>query len=122
MPPNTRAEQIGHHLRELREDRDLTLETLAARSGVAWRTIQGWEKGDREPQRLKLEKVAETLGVKVEDILYMRGGQNDPVRAAVDLELTINSMSRKLDRLVRKVSLLENRVDALERTKTPTHA
>jgi len=60
---------IGRNVRELRERRVYSREQLAEVSGVSAQSIKWLELGGtRRPQRHTIEKLAEVLGVAVEDL------------------------------------------------------
>lgn len=44
-----------------RDRAKLTLEQLAAKVGVSFQTIQRWEKGERKPERISAQRLAEVL-------------------------------------------------------------
>ena len=54
---------LGRDIRSIREDRCLTLETVAERSGLHHTTIQKIESGGREPRAKTLMLLAKGLGV-----------------------------------------------------------
>ncbi len=57
--------------RPLRKAARHTKEAMAAALGVTVRTIDAWEKAERNPRGRTLYQIAEFLGVSVED-LYER--------------------------------------------------
>jgi transcriptional regulator with XRE-family HTH domain len=54
---------FGQKLRELRERKDFTRESLATASGVPFGTIHGYEMGRRAPSLAVTLKLAKALGV-----------------------------------------------------------
>ena len=57
-------------LKRLRTEQGMTLRKLAELSGVPHRTIHCWElRGAEHAVAGKLKKVADALGVKVDDLL-----------------------------------------------------
>ena len=54
---------LGERIREARLKKGLTQEQLAEKIGVAKSTLTGYEKGNREPDVLKLQKLIDCLGV-----------------------------------------------------------
>jgi transcriptional regulator with XRE-family HTH domain len=56
-------------LRRIRAEKGLTMDTLEERTGVSKRTISEIERGMRTPQTLTLAKLANALGVKLDDLL-----------------------------------------------------
>ena len=55
-------------IKKARTEKGLTQKALADLSGVPYRSIQDWETGRRNPKDSSLQKIAEVLGVKVEDL------------------------------------------------------
>ena len=62
-------------IREWRTERGLTQLELANRAGVTPSTVYGWESGKYEPKGRQLRKIAEVLGVHMEDIDLDDGSQ-----------------------------------------------
>ena len=62
----------GTRLRELRQERALSLRELGDRTGVAFDTIHKLELGIREAQPRTIRKLAEALGVEPKEL--MKGG------------------------------------------------
>jgi transcriptional regulator with XRE-family HTH domain len=60
---------LGHKLRVLRAERELTLREAASRTGVAKETISDIERGTRHPHDVTLSKLAKGYGVPVEGLL-----------------------------------------------------
>ncbi len=56
-------------LRRIRAEKGLTMDALEERTGVSKRTISEIERGMRTPQTLTLAKLANALGVKLDDLL-----------------------------------------------------
>jgi transcriptional regulator with XRE-family HTH domain len=68
--------QLGDRLRELRRARALSLESLAATSGVSRSMISDVERGVRSPTVLVLARLATALGTTVSRLL----GEDQPAR------------------------------------------
>jgi transcriptional regulator with XRE-family HTH domain len=64
-----RTNSSGHQLRRLRRLKSLTQAQLGARVGVAWQTVQKWERGDRRLLMHWLPKLARALDCPIEDFL-----------------------------------------------------
>jgi len=60
---------LGGRLRELRKAKKLTLETLAEKSGVGEKYLGGIERGTENPTITTLEKVADALSVKLQQLV-----------------------------------------------------
>lgn len=56
-------------LRELREEKNLTVEELAEKSGVSKRTIFSWEAAERTPISEDVLKIADSLEVKIHSLI-----------------------------------------------------
>ncbi len=56
-------------LRRIRAEKGLTMDALEERTGVSKRTISEIERGMRTPQTLTLAKLANALGVELDDLL-----------------------------------------------------
>ncbi len=57
-------------IRQLREERGWTQETLARRLGVGQAAVSAWERGERLPRRRSILRLAELFGVSVEAIAF----------------------------------------------------
>ncbi|HEF4754615.1 helix-turn-helix domain-containing protein [Burkholderia multivorans] len=72
---------IHKRIKELREQKGLSMEDLAERVGVKWQSVQQWEKGRSAPTRGRLPKVAAALGTTSEFLLY--GLNGDPNKLGI---------------------------------------
>lgn len=70
--------QQGMRLAELRKDAGLSQYELARYVGVPQANIAFWERSEKPPRSEVLPKMAEALGVTVEDLLIV--GDEKPVR------------------------------------------
>lgn len=62
---------MGYKIRELREEKRMTQEELAEKSGVSRVTISGLENGtDRATTTKTLQSIARALGVSVDQIFF----------------------------------------------------
>ncbi|ARF62916.1 transcriptional regulator [Streptomyces violaceoruber] len=72
-PPPDRAlarrQQIGRHLRELREDRGLTQIQLGERAGMDHKTVHRIEYAMSDPSLSMLLRLAAALGVPLADLV-----------------------------------------------------
>jgi transcriptional regulator with XRE-family HTH domain len=64
----------GEKLRDLREERFLSHRELAQRAGVSPTTVLNLERGQAEPQRRTVRKIAAALGVEPTELV--KGGGN----------------------------------------------
>ena len=65
---NDLRKAVGQRLRELRESRNLTLESLAEKVGIAYNTIGSYERGERFPKPINLQKLLDFYGVTFEEL------------------------------------------------------
>ena len=61
-PPNS----IGIRLRAAREECRLTLQAVAEKTGFAWTSVRGWERGESLPSLAKAAKLATLYGVTLD--------------------------------------------------------
>lgn len=61
-------------LKEIREERKMSRETLAEQVGVSARVVGRWETGERVPDMEKQEKIASCLGVSAEELEWKKKG------------------------------------------------
>jgi phage repressor protein C with HTH and peptisase S24 domain len=74
---------IHQRIYKARTDLGLSMEDLADKLGVAWQTVQQWEKEDgTAPKRKRLEAVAAALGKTVE---YLLNGDEESDYAVIPL-------------------------------------
>jgi transcriptional regulator with XRE-family HTH domain len=62
------SEPLGLALQRIRQTRGLTVEELAAESGVAARTIRDAEQGESTPRSDTIAKLAKPLGLTFEEV------------------------------------------------------
>ena len=62
------SERVGLELRRIREEKWLTVEELAEKSGVSITTIRVAERGPREPSDDTVAKLARPLGLTFEEV------------------------------------------------------
>ena len=62
------TERVGLELRRIREEKGLTVEELAEKSGVSVTTIRVAERGPREPSDDTVAKIARPLGLTFEEV------------------------------------------------------
>jgi transcriptional regulator with XRE-family HTH domain len=83
-------ETIGQRIKEEREKRGLSQETLAAKLGLAANTISRWETATYKPRVHELDRLASELKISILDLLPPQDGElGEPMqsllRAAKDL-------------------------------------
>jgi transcriptional regulator with XRE-family HTH domain len=62
--------KIGMRIAQARKARGWTQEGLAERSGLHKQTISEWERGNRTPSTDALAKVADALGVSLQELVH----------------------------------------------------
>ncbi|WP_238656196.1 transcriptional regulator [Paenibacillus piscarius] len=68
------AEEFGNYLRQLREEKGLTINQLAALAGISGAQISRMENGLRGvPKPATLRKIAEATGVSYEELMSKAG-------------------------------------------------
>ncbi len=85
MPPEASPDRLGDgagagfgpRIRQLRMNRRLTLDNVAAALGVSKPTVWAWEQGKSRPQESRIAPLAEVLGVTPADLLASRGGDQE---------------------------------------------
>jgi len=109
-------QNIHERIRMLRTSKDLSMEGLARLVGVTWQTIQQWENGSTAPRRTRLQRVADTLGVTVERLLY-----GADIAHSVDLVATEqrprNQREQYISEINASITLLDNTGLAIVRDK-----
>lgn len=99
---------IHSRIKQLRESQELSMETLAGRLGVAWQTIQQWEKPNgTAPKRARLEAVAKQLGTTA---FFLLTGENEAApgsRKVVAFEPTPSAYTHPNKTIAQVVAILE---------------
>ncbi|MBR8182131.1 helix-turn-helix transcriptional regulator [Burkholderia ambifaria] len=72
---------IHQRIKDLREQKGLSMEDLGELAGVKWQSVQQWENGKSAPSRDRMPKVAVALETTTEYLMYGREG--DPNRLAI---------------------------------------
>lgn len=71
MSPNT--PDLGTLIARARHDRGLSMEGLAAATGVSKGLVWQWERGNKTPTAANLARVARALDVDFEDLFALAG-------------------------------------------------
>ena len=72
----TSASQIGERVRQLREEKGYSIQTLAAKSGMKRPNLSRLEHGHHQPSIETLERIAKALEVPVFNLVAIRGKSN----------------------------------------------
>lgn len=74
---NTRSiEPLGTRLNRLRREAGLTLADVAGALGVSKPTVWAWEKGKARPLPERMDAIAATLGIAIEDLAENHGASD----------------------------------------------
>ena len=74
---------IGKHIKKYREAKNETQESLAEKLNVTRQAISSWENEKTQPDIEMLNKIAEQLGVTVEELIY--GAERKPTGATYNI-------------------------------------
>lgn len=102
---------FGERLRQTRKNKGYTQKELASIIGIAKSTLTGYEKDNREPDVIKIKKLAEALDVSAG---YLLGVDCCPAILVTKVELTneehqIIKKYRSLDESSRKQGTVGNK-------------
>jgi len=92
-------EEVGLRIREARIARGWTHEELARRTGVNWRTVQRWQKGNL-PRLPTLLRLADILGVPEGHLVEPESSFKD----LEDLRRQVDDLAGRVERLTHLVS------------------
>ena len=67
------AVAFGNHLREWRQNNDVSMKALAADLGLSVSTVSAWENGQRFPSGAHCDLVSEYLGQPVHELFSEDG-------------------------------------------------
>jgi transcriptional regulator with XRE-family HTH domain len=71
-------EQIGNYLRNLRNQKHLTLRDVEGQSGASGSYLSQVEQGKRQPSADLLRKIAPAYGASIRELLEIAGYLNEP--------------------------------------------
>jgi len=104
--PSEVCRRVGQRIRALRKERKWTQEWVAEKAGVSVRYYAQVERGQRNPSLVSLQKIADGLGVTLEDIFRFsvnRALTEDEEKMVSLIILVLSKGSKKSTRRVRKV-------------------
>jgi len=62
---------MNKDLRQLRQDRNMSVEELAYKIGASAQSIHNWERGEYKPRRSAIIGLAYVLGCKPDEIIFL---------------------------------------------------
>jgi transcriptional regulator with XRE-family HTH domain len=92
------APKLGARIRELRRQRDLTLETLAERSGVSRAMLSKLERGEKNPTLVVAAKIASALRVSLTSFLGEEEARRTVVRIPRDRRMVFRDPETGFER------------------------
>jgi transcriptional regulator with XRE-family HTH domain len=105
--------QVGRRLRELREERGLTLAEVARRAGTSIAAIRVVESGERAATLVTIDILTRALGVSVESLF---SGKENPSDRRIPPDPVFLRLVRSLrDRPRRELEALEKLLAAFDR-------
>lgn len=105
---------LSERIRSARKNANLTQQALADLIGVAKSTVAGYEKGDREPDALKLKLIAKHTGVTGGYLLEIDdNAPKKPTLSAEAMKLAqiYDSLDPHSQRVVYTVAMMESERD-----------
>lgn len=86
---------FSERLKQARLKKQLTQEQLASLIGVAKSTLNGYEKGNREPDFFKIKKLIEVLEVDANYLLCIETSEIQPIKKAPTEQLGESDFQKK---------------------------
>ena len=84
LVPGTRK-TFSENLRKKRQGKGITIEQMAEKLGIAWGTVQRWEKGTNFPGPEEIDRMAEILGLTVPQLFARADPETDDTLELVNL-------------------------------------
>jgi transcriptional regulator with XRE-family HTH domain len=69
MTKETNLQRLGKNIAKYRQLKGLSQDALAFKAKIGERTVSRIESGDTDPRFTTLQKIAETLGIKLKDLM-----------------------------------------------------
>lgn len=117
-PPKKPDRQLPNRLREWRNARQLTIQQMAELMQSNYQTVARHETGDNDMTLARLERYAEVLDVKVEELL--NDSQRVPMELRELIELAQNLSREDQKRLLRLGASLQEPDSPIELRPTGT--
>ena len=78
---------IGKKIKQMRRERDLTQEEVAAHLGVSFQSISKWERGDGYPDITMLPALANYFKVSIDELLGYRQSEREEELASIHADI-----------------------------------
>lgn len=88
---------LHERLRECRVKKGVSVEEVAVKVGVAKRTYQGYERGERDISTVTLYKICQFLDVSADYLLGVEDEKSPPLTESEELREKIVSMTESFD-------------------------
>ncbi len=71
---------LGRRIRALRKSKNLTQEQLGGKAGINYKHLGAIERGDENPSLSVLDRIAEALGVEIQELFRFQHEETDPAK------------------------------------------
>jgi transcriptional regulator with XRE-family HTH domain len=101
---------VGASIRDIRKERRLTQEQLAEQSGFHFTYIGAIERGEKNVTLLNLEKMAEALGVQVQELFRYADIDLGKTNKQRDIQDIFELLLRQTDVDIKKAKIILNEI------------
>ncbi len=105
------SELLGRRIRALRKSQKLTQEELASRGSINYKYLGAIERGEENPSLSILEKIADGLGIEIEELFRFQHEETNPAKIKKILLDTIDGLEQEE---VQKLQLILKILSALK--------
>ncbi len=89
------SELLGGRIRALRKSEKLTQEELASRGSINYKYLGAIERGEENPSLSILEKIADGLGIEIQELFRFQHEEKNPARLKRALIEKINRIEQE---------------------------
>lgn len=112
---------ISERIREARRNKGMTQQELADLIGVAKSTVTGYEKGNREPDALKIHAIAKALGVTGDYLLATEHVEREVFsREALNVARQYDKLNRDSQEFI--LTVINHEIQLTQRLQAPPAA
>ncbi|CAG7648100.1 helix-turn-helix domain-containing protein [Paenibacillus allorhizosphaerae] len=97
---------VGSRIRDIRKEKDLTLEKFGEISGFHFAYVGAVERGEKNITLLNLEKMAEALEVEVQELFRYADIQLGPTNKQRDLQEMVDLLIKQSDEDIVKAKII----------------